>query len=73
MPTFGQPGPVTDLGTISVISCTLASLTRPDGTVMTLELSLLPSMPVVGARVQVTGWLSPDGRVLLATTIAPAP
>ena len=73
VPTFGQPGPVTDLGTISVISCTLASLTRPDGTVMTLDLSLLPRMPVVGARVQVTGWLSPDGRLLLATTSTPAP
>ncbi len=73
VPTFGQPGPVTDLGTISVISCTLASLTRPDGTVMTLDLSLLPSMPVVGDRVQLAGWLSPDGRLMLATTITPAP
>ena len=73
VPTFGQPGPVTDLGTISVISCTHASLTRPDGTVMTLDLSLLPSVPVVGDRVQVTGWLSPDGHLLLATTTTPAP
>lgn len=73
MPTLGQPGPATDLGTISVITCTLATLTRPDGTVMTVDLSLLRSIPVVGDRVQVTGWLNPDGRLLLATTMTPAP
>lgn len=73
MPTLGQPGPATDVGTISVITCTLATLTRPDGTVMTVDLSLLLSLPVVGDRVLITGWLSPDGRLLLATTVAPAP
>ena len=40
---------------------------------MTVDLSLLLSLPVVGDRVLITGWLSPDGRLLLATTVAPAP
>lgn len=73
MPTVGQSGLVTDLGTISGITCRLATLTRPDGTVMTIDLSLLRSAPVVGNRVQFTGSLSPDGLVLLATTMTSAP
>ncbi len=73
VPTVGQSGLVTDLGTISGITCRLATLTRPDGTVMTIDLSLLRSAPVVGNRVQFTGSLSPDGLVLLATTMTSAP
>ena len=73
VPTVGQAGLVTDLGTISGITCRLATLTRPDGTVMTIDLSLLRSAPVVGNRVQFTGSLSPDGLVLLATTMTSAP
>ncbi len=73
VPTAGQSGLVTDLGTISGMTCRLATLTRPDGTVMTIDLSLLRSAPVVGNRVQFTGSLSPDGLVLLATTMTSAP
>ena len=70
---LGQPGPITEVGTISARTCMLATLTRPDGTVMTVELALLRAIPVVGDRVLVTGSLSPDGTRLIATTMIPAP
>ena len=70
---LGQPGPITEVGTISARTCMLATLTRPDGTVMTVDLALLRATPVVGDRVLVTGSLSPDGTRLIATTMIPAP
>lgn len=69
----GQPGPITEVGTVSAISCLLATLTRLDGTVLTVDLALLRVVPVVGDRVLVTGSLSPDGKVLVATTSTRAP